>query len=64
LIVDLDLVDLCKSVSRLPTAKIIVAKVVQNYIQKMGANAIEHVQTVALKVSCNSISLLPITYLY
>jgi hypothetical protein len=64
LIVDLDLVDLFKLIRRLPTAKIIVVKFVQNYIQQMGADAIEHAHTVALKVSCNSISLLLNKYLY
>jgi hypothetical protein len=51
MIIDLDLTDLFKVISRMPNTKTILAEVVKNYIEQMGMNTIN---TIAIKVSFRS----------
>jgi hypothetical protein len=62
--VDLDLTDLFKLIRRMPITKTNLAKTIRYYIQQMGSDEINHVQTVIIKVSSNSINVLLIIYAY
>jgi hypothetical protein len=48
----------------MPITKTILAKAIQKYIQEMGSDEIKHVHTIIIKVSSNSLNLLPIIYEY
>ncbi len=54
MIINLDLMDWFKIISRMTNTKTMLAEIVKNYIQQIGINAINNVHTIAIKVNFNS----------
>ncbi len=54
MIINLDLTDLFKPISRMSNTKTILSEVVKNHIQQIGINTIKQVHTIAINVSFKS----------